>query len=71
MKKIFVSDFDEIQNMQSLWPKDITHKIWVELETKNFLAKKGPPLWIFARNSSPIYKLIWKARWGLGLILGI
>ena len=36
MKKNFVFDFDEIQNMQSLWPKDFTHKIWVESETKIF-----------------------------------
>ena len=25
--QIFVSGFDKIQNMQSLWPKDFTHKI--------------------------------------------
>ena len=36
MKKIFVSDFDEIQNMQSLWPKDFTQTIWVESETNFF-----------------------------------
>ena len=40
-KKNFVSDFYEIQNMQSLWPKDFTHKIWVESETKNFFWCKG------------------------------
>ena len=40
MKKNFVSDFDEIQNMQSLWPKDLTHKIWAESETKNFSDSK-------------------------------
>ena len=27
VKKIFVSDFNEIQNLKSLWPQDSTHKI--------------------------------------------
>ena len=61
MKKIFVSDFDEIQNMQSLWPKDFTHKIWVESETKNFSWFKGGTLWWFSENQkntkgSPLWK---------------
>ena len=61
MKKIFVSDFDEIQNMQSLWPKDFTHKIWVESETKNFSRFKGGTLWWFSENQkntkgSPLWK---------------
>ena len=38
--KIFVSDFDEIQNMHSLWLKDYTQKIWVESETKAKAKKK-------------------------------
>ena len=61
MKKIFVSDFDEIQNMQSLWPKDFTHKIWVESETKIFFWFKGGTLWWFFENQkntkgSPLWK---------------
>ena len=61
MKKIFVSDFDEIQNMQSLWPKDFTHKIWVESETKKFSRFKGGTLWWFSENQkntkgSPLWK---------------
>ena len=40
MKKKYVSDFDEIQNMQSLWPKDFTQEIWVDSETKNFSDSK-------------------------------
>ena len=36
-KKIFVSDFDKTQNLKSLWPRDSTHEIWVESETKMFL----------------------------------
>ena len=36
-KKIFVSDFDEIQNLKSLWPRDFTHEIWAESEPKIFL----------------------------------
>ena len=61
MKKIFVSDFDEIQNMQSLWLRDITHKIWVESETKNFFRFKGGTLWWFFENQkntkgSPVWK---------------
>ena len=27
VKKFFVSDFNEIQNLKSLWPQDSTHKI--------------------------------------------
>ena len=61
MKKIFVSDFDEIQNMQSLWPKDFTHKIWVKSKTKNFSRFKGGTLWWFSENQkntkgSPLWK---------------
>ena len=61
MKKNFVSDFYEIQNMQSLWPKDITHKIWVESETKIFFWFKGGTLWWFFENQkntkgSPLWK---------------
>ena len=61
MKKNFVSDFDEIQNMQSLWPKDFTHKIWVESETKIFFWFKGGTLWWFFENQkntkgSPLWK---------------
>ena len=61
MKKIFVSDFDEIQNMQSLWPKDFTQEIWVESETKNFFRFKGGTLWLFFENQkntkgSPLWK---------------
>ena len=61
MKKIFVSDFYEIQNMQSLWPKDFTHKIWVESETKFFFWFKGGTLWWFFENQkntkgSPLWK---------------
>ena len=26
-KKFFVSDFDETQNLKSLWPRDFTHEI--------------------------------------------
>ena len=33
----FVSDFDETQNLKSLWPKDFTHEIWAESEPKIFL----------------------------------
>ena len=36
-KKNFVSDFDETQNLKSLWPRDFTHEIWAESETKFFL----------------------------------
>ena len=36
-----MSDFDEIQNMQSLWPKDFTQKILVESETKKIFRIKG------------------------------
>ena len=37
-KKIFFfSDFDETQNLKSLWPKDFTHEIWAESEPKIFL----------------------------------
>ena len=50
MKKNFVSDFDKIQNMQSLWPKDFTKKIWVESETKFFFRFKGGTLWLFLEN---------------------
>ena len=32
----FVSDFDETQNLKSLWPKDFTHEIWAESEPKIF-----------------------------------
>ena len=32
-EKNFVSDFDEIQNMKSLWPKRFTHRNGVESET--------------------------------------
>ena len=61
MKKNFVSDFDEIQNMQSLWPKDFTHKIWVKSETKIFSRFKGGTLWWFFENQkntkgSPLWK---------------
>ena len=46
MKKKIVSDIDEIQNMQSLWPKDSTHKIWVESETKFFFPiQRGGTFW--------------------------
>ena len=60
-EKKFVSDFDEIQNMQSLWPKDLTQKIWVELETKNFSRFKRGTLWWFFENQkntkgSPLWK---------------
>ena len=33
----FVSDFDETQNLKSLWPRDFTHEIWAESEPKIFL----------------------------------
>ena len=33
---MFVSDLDDTQNLKSLWPKDSTHEIWVESETKIF-----------------------------------
>ena len=36
--------------MQSLWPKDFTQKIWVELETKNFSPFKWGTLWWFFEN---------------------
>ena len=35
-KFFFVSDFDETQNLKSLWPRDFTHEIWAESETKIF-----------------------------------
>ena len=31
VKKIFVSDFDETQNLKSLWPRNLTHGIKEEL----------------------------------------
>ena len=33
----FVSDFDETQNLKSLWPRDFSHQIWAESEPKIFL----------------------------------
>ena len=36
-KFFFVADFDETQNLKSLWPRDFTHEIWAESVTKNFL----------------------------------
>ena len=36
-KFFFVSDFDETQNLKSLWPRDFTHEIWAESEPKIFL----------------------------------
>ena len=60
-EKKIVSDFDEIQNMQSLWPKDFTKKNWVESETKIFFRFKGGTLWLFFENQkntkgSPLWK---------------
>ena len=49
-QKIFNSDFNEIQNLKSLWPKDFTLKIWAKSEMKIFWNKffiEGSPLWIF------------------------
>ena len=49
-QKIFVSDFNKIQNLKFLWPKDFTLKIWAKLEMKIFWNKsfiEGLPLWIF------------------------
>ena len=43
-KKIF---FDETQNLKSLWSQDLTHKIWVKSETKNFFFQRGDPLVFF------------------------
>ena len=37
-QKNFVSDFNEIQNLKSLWHRNITLEIWVELEKKNVLS---------------------------------
>ena len=37
MSKIFASDFDETQNLKSLWLRDSVHEIWVGSETKIFL----------------------------------
>ena len=60
MTQIFVSNFDEIQNMQSSWPKDFTHKIWVESETKIFFQFKGGILWWFSKNQKKTKgSLIW------------
>ena len=44
IKKIF---FDETQNLESLWSQDLTHKIWVKSETKNFFFQRGDPLVFF------------------------
>ena len=69
MKKIFVSDFDEIQNMQSLWPKDFTQEIWVESETKIFFRFKGGTLWLFFENQKNIKgSPLWKKKIFLSLI---
>ena len=69
MKKNFVSDFDEIQNMQSLWPKDFTHKIWVESETKIFFWFKGGTLWWFFENQKNIKgSPLWKKKFFLSPI---
>ena len=44
VKKFFISDFDETQNLIYLGPKNSTHEIWAKLEIKIFLTQKGPPL---------------------------
>ena len=37
VKKFFISDFDETQNLIYLGPKNSTHEIWAKLEIKIFL----------------------------------
>ena len=58
---ITISDFDDIQNVLSLWRKNSTHKIWVESETNFFFIFKGGTLWWFFENQkntkgSPLWK---------------
>ena len=48
VKKFFISDFDETQNLIYLGPKNSTHEIWAKSETKNFLTEKGPPFGFFS-----------------------
>ena len=64
LKKIFVSDFNETQNLKSLWPKDLPREIWEESETKIFFGVEGSPLWTSKNFSSRILmKLkIWYPR---------
>ena len=63
-KKFFVSDFDETQDFKSLWPRDFTHEIWAESETKIFLPQarlwwaRFPPKCRLAHFSSE-YDKIW------------
>ena len=37
VKNFLVSDFNEIQNLKSLWQRNTIYEIWVESEKKNFL----------------------------------
>ena len=37
VKKFFISDFDETQNLIYLGPKNSTHEIWAKSEIKIFL----------------------------------
>ena len=45
VKNFFVvSDFEETQNLKSLWPKDSRHEIWVDRRQKKFWHGRVPPL---------------------------
>ena len=37
-KKFFASEFDETQNLNSLWHKDLQREIWAKSGSKFFLA---------------------------------
>ena len=72
-KKFFVSDFDETQDLKSLWPRDFTHEIWAESETKKFFFPKGGPFDVFQEIETlkirKTSKVLWKKFFFSSLIL--